>query len=365
MSASYRWLKNKKMKKLLLFLILLPLFSFGQENSHIQRVGVFLAPPFVIQNEDGTLSGVTIELWNEIAKRNNLFFDYKIYPNNINKLIEEIQADSLDFGMASITISSERERYVDFSQPYYSTYMTVASSMKQKSSVSVIIETFFSWEFAKSVLMFVFVLFVFGAASYFLERRHNEYFNDNIGKGLFDAFYFQVMQFSTVGFGDIYAKSTVGKLLTIFTILLYMLIGAALIGQMSTALTVNHFESGIESIYDLKKLKTGTIKSSTSQTFLDEHNIKYYQYNSVSNGLIAIESEELDALMYDRPVLKYYLNGMQNDEINLLDEDFGAQQHYGIMMKHRNPLKEKINIDLLHITETDSWKEVLNKYGIN
>lgn len=352
------------MKKLLLLsIMLLSLVSFANDKD-IYYVGVYPSPPFII--EEGTeLSGVSIEMWEHIAQELRIRFEYVIYPNDISAILNEVANDSLDFVISSVTINGEREKLVDFSHPFYSTFISIATSMQQKNSIQVIFATLISKEFLNSFILFIIILFILGIISFFLERKTNDFFDDHPAQGIFNAFYFQVMLYSTVGLGDIFNKTNVGKAVTIFAILLYMLFGAAIIGQMSSALTVNHFEGSINSLNDLKKVKTGTIRATTSQTFLDVHDIKYYQYKDIPNSLDALEGKELDAIVYDRPVLDYYITERGLEDIRLLEQNYGVQQNYGIVMTEGCSLKEAINIELLKLTVSDKWNDILKKYNLN
>lgn len=351
------------MKKFLIIIcVLIPILTFSNEKD-IYYVGVYPSPPFVIQ-EDDELSGVSIEMWEHLAHELRIRFEYVVYPNDISGILNEVANDSIDFVISSVTINAERERLVDFSHPFYSTFITIATNMKIKSSIQVIFETLVSKEFLDSFMLFILILFIFGIISFFLERKTNDFFDDHPAQGIFNGFYFQVMLYSTVGLGDIFNKSNPGKALTIVAILLYMIFGASIIGQMSSALTVNHFEGSINSVNDLKKVKTGTIRNTTSQIFLDGHDIKYYQYQDIPAGLDGLESKELDALVYDRPVLEYYITENDLDDVRVLEENYGDQQHYGIAMQEGNALKESINIELLKLVLSDDWIDILKKYNL-
>lgn len=351
------------MKKLLLLsMMLISLLSFANDKD-IYYVGVYPSPPFIIE-ENEELSGVSIEMWEHIASELRIHFEYVVYPNDIDGILNDVAKDSIDFVISSVTINSEREKIVDFSHPFYSTFISIATNMQQKNSLQVIFATLISKEFLNSFTAFILILFIFGIISFFIERKTNDFFDDHPAQGIFNGFYFQVMLYSTVGLGDIFNKSNAGKALTIFAILLYMIFGAAIIGQMSSALTVNHFEGSINSLNDLKKVTTGTISATTSQSFLDDHDIKYYQYKDIPTSLNALEGKELDAIVYDRPVLDYYIKANNLDDIRLLEQNYGVQQHYGIVMREGSFFKEEINVKLLELTLSDDWTDILKKYNL-
>ena len=79
------------------------------------RVVTRVLPPMVT-SEDGKLSGFSIELWNEIARRLNVRFNYQIAPD-VRAQLEQVKKGEADVGIAAISITAAREADFDFSQP--------------------------------------------------------------------------------------------------------------------------------------------------------------------------------------------------------------------------------------------------------
>jgi len=77
--------------------------------------------PFEFER-DGKYVGFDIDLWAEIAKE--LGRDFELRPMDFNGLIPALQAGTVDVAMAGMTIKAEREKVVDFSQPYYRAGLT-------------------------------------------------------------------------------------------------------------------------------------------------------------------------------------------------------------------------------------------------
>jgi polar amino acid transport system substrate-binding protein len=82
------------------------------------NVATRVIPPFVIQQ--GTeLSGFSIDLWRSLAAEMGVQSKFQIYPN-VSKLLDAVAVKKVDLGIAAISISAERERKFDFSQPIFS-----------------------------------------------------------------------------------------------------------------------------------------------------------------------------------------------------------------------------------------------------
>ena len=76
--------------------------------------------PFVIE-KNGRLTGYSVELWERVVREARLPFDpdkdYKVVEN-VAQMLDEIRAGRADAGVAAVSITSEREKTIDFSYPF-------------------------------------------------------------------------------------------------------------------------------------------------------------------------------------------------------------------------------------------------------
>src|SRR5208282_6799046 len=77
------------------------------------RVAAFVAPPSVME-QNGTLTGFSVDLWNAIAARLKLKTSYQVMPD-VSHLEEAMRSKSADLTL-SLFITSAREVF-DFSIP--------------------------------------------------------------------------------------------------------------------------------------------------------------------------------------------------------------------------------------------------------
>jgi glutamine transport system substrate-binding protein len=67
--------------------------------------------------EDGEWTGFEIELWRAIAEEND--WDYEFTTMNFSGILTALQTGRVDGAIAAITVTSKREKVMDFSHPYY------------------------------------------------------------------------------------------------------------------------------------------------------------------------------------------------------------------------------------------------------
>ncbi len=98
----------------LLRIVAAPVGVSGETASSV-RVATRIVPPMVVDDQ-GRLTGFSIELWNAIAEKLKLATEYKVAPD-VGVLLDEVRSGKADLGIAAISITAERDREFDFSQP--------------------------------------------------------------------------------------------------------------------------------------------------------------------------------------------------------------------------------------------------------
>ncbi|WP_145411015.1 transporter substrate-binding domain-containing protein [Paenibacillus xylanexedens] len=82
-------------------------YTFGTDATY---------PPFEFE-KDGKYVGIDIDLLNAIAEEEG--FEVEIKPMDFKGIIPSITSNQLDGAIAGISITDERKKVVDFSDPYY------------------------------------------------------------------------------------------------------------------------------------------------------------------------------------------------------------------------------------------------------
>lgn len=76
-------------------------------------------PPFEFVDEAGNTTGFDVELMNEIGKRMGVTVEWTDMP--FDSLIAAVQEGKIDMSIAAFNYDEERDKTVDFSDPYYTT----------------------------------------------------------------------------------------------------------------------------------------------------------------------------------------------------------------------------------------------------
>jgi polar amino acid transport system substrate-binding protein len=162
------------MKKLILvpLLLLFASIAFAQSKDGKLRVATRLIKPFVYEQQ-GQLTGFSVELWQEIAKQMNVQSEFIVMPT-IKELLDAVKSNNAALGIAAISITADREVELDFSQPMFNAGLQILIPVQggRGGPVGAIIANLFSTTVLLYVLAVAFILLVMAHLVWFFERRN-------------------------------------------------------------------------------------------------------------------------------------------------------------------------------------------------
>lgn len=323
-------------------------------------VGTKIAPPFAMKDKSGQWEGISIELWQQIAKELNLNYQWK--ELKLHSLLNEVESASLDAAIAAITITAERETKFDFSHTYYSTGLSIAIPNKADSPWITLLRGIFSKKMFFILLLLFSTLLTIGTITWLLEKKKNpKSFNPNPIKGISSGIWWAAVTMTTVGYGDMTPKTLGGRLLALFWMFSSLLIVSAIIAGVASTLTLAKMDPLVTGPKDLPKARIASIEKSSSDNYLKSRRLNPQYFESVQQGLVAIKTNKIDAMVYDAPLLKYTIKEEFNEQLKVIDNLF-EYQNYGIAFPEKSPLRETVNRVMLKIIHSDDWTKVLKKY---
>ena len=337
------------MKRALVLLVFVPVLMGA--TGDILRVGVKEAPPFSSQR-DGRWDGISVALARQVAAEQGKQVTFVEAPN-VSGLFQLLRSGSVDLVVGAITITSERERIADFSVPYYRSGLAVASRQEEGSIRSFLRQ---KKDVLKRVAIGVFLFpLVFGFIIFLLERKTNPQF-----KSCFDGYWWSVVTYATVGYGDKVPNRIISRMVAIIWLHWGIISFATISGLISSILTVSQLQSAIQSTEDLYRVRVGAISDTTGSEYLQARNIDFTPFDSADLALQALSKGEIGAVVYDEPVLAHYIR-LKNyplalAELHLTSEDYGFAFPLG------SSLRKPFNIALLHIMERPTWGAFLEQY---
>ena len=112
---------------------------------------------------------------------------------------------------------------------------------------------------------------------------------------------------------------------------------------------------------DLEGKRVGTIRGSTAATFLDNRDVSYVNIEGLEDMYLSFEEGELDAVIFDAPILAYYVATRGAKTAQLVDRIF-KPENYGIALPTGSALREPLNQSLLRMRENGNYDRLRMKW---
>ena len=323
-------------------------------------VGTKPSPPFAIKNADGSWTGIAIELWRMVAADLGMKFEIREY--DLKGLLSAVQNHEVDVAVGALTITGEREARFDFSHPIYSTGLSIAVLPKTKGGALATMRGLVSWELLKMLGILMALLLSIGTLVWILERRHNAaQFGGSALSGIGAGVWWSAVTMTTVGYGDKSPVTPGGRALGLVWMFVAVILTSSFTATITSSLTVERLESSINGPDDLKHVRVASVAGSTSAAYLDRRHIAYRAVPAPIDGMKAVAAGQVDAMVYDAPILKYLAKNEVSSNVMVLPITFDRQD-YGLALPDQSPLREPLNRALLSELGKDTWKELLDRY---
>lgn len=358
------------MKKLILLLSVLFLFCtisivYGssqtnetdKETEHL--VGIRIAPPFVMQEEDSSYSGLTIALWEHIAEQMQLSYQYR--EHDIQGMIEGVANDSLYASASALTITSEREEIVDFTHPFFVTGLGIAVSY-QPAGLWQSLTAMFSPDFLWVLFLLLLLLLFWGFLVWVFERKENEEeFGGTATEGVGSGFWWAAVTMTTVGYGDKSPRTVGGRIVGFIWMFTAIIVISFFTASIASSLTVTQLDSRVGGPEDLPFVRVGALEQSATMAYLESERISVETYATIQDGLQAVEDNEIDAFVHDAPILQYYSQLEFRNSVRILPNTFN-DQYYGIVIPLNSDYRNEMNRIILDYINSEEWIDLNNRY---
>lgn len=307
---------------------------------------------------DGSDTGFSIDLLSEISKDlgKQIGIDRK---DSFSAMLDSVQSAEVDGAIANISVTAAREATMDFTLPIFSSGVQVM--LLDGQNKNVLFSAIFARDIGYALLLAFGLIFGCGVLMWVFERGRQEYFNRPLRQALFPSFWWALNLVVNGGFEERIPRSVAGRIFGVAMVISSLFIVSIFVARITAALTVEAIQSNVQSINDLDGRTIGTIEGSTSAEFLETRNINYVVYTELEQLLLAFEADTLDAVVFDGPILAYYIQNRGLRNVRLLERVF-KQENYGIALPTGSPLREEINRSLLRLRENGVYDQLVAKW---
>lgn len=343
--------------------VLDPAALFGQSSGPGEvgdpvRLATVTRPPFSLV-EAGADTGFSIELWYALA--DDIGFETEIRRvDTFAEMLDLVRNGAIDAAAANISITAEREAAMDFSQPIFEAGLGIMIPRTEKHS-SGLLGAFFSRDLLLAVAAAFGLLFAAGMLMWLFERRRQPYFDHPAHAALFPSFWWALNLVVNGGFEERQPRSLAGRVLAVILVVSSLFLVSVFVARITATMTVEAIQNSVTSINDLYGRQVGTTGGSTAAAFLDRRDMRYRAFDGLAPLLAAFEDGELDAVVFDAPILAYYVNTDGAAFGELVDSVF-LRENYGIALPTGSTFAEPINQSLLRLRENGTYETIYRRW---
>jgi len=323
-------------------------------------VGTKEAPPFAIKDEQGNWSGISIDLWRQVADRLKLRYRF-VDVVSVTSLLENLESGNVDIAVAAITVTPARQQRVDFSVPYFHTGIGVAVQANRITSWGPVIRSIASFSFLQAASGLLGLAFLAGALIWLFERRSNDGFSGGMVRGISSGVWWSTNTMTQRASGGAAPATLPGRIVAIVWMVVSVIAIAVFIAGLTSALTTKRLHGAVNNFADLSAVRLGVVRGTSTEDALSRMRIKYSTVVSPKDGFEALQEGTIDALAYDRPILAWMIHQDASSSIELADVTFEPQS-YAIALPSDSALRKPINVALLEAEASDGWKDILFRY---
>jgi polar amino acid transport system substrate-binding protein len=360
----------QKSKSISLFFIVF-IFSFSLNQAFSQteiiptkkefiQVGVVGSEPFVFE-EGSNKEGISVEIWKEIAAKNNWRSSYKNF-DNVESALNAVKNNEVDIAIGPISITSSRLENMKFSQPFYNSSLSIVSRSDQLSFWQKI-QPLFSFKLIIAIFIFLFILAIVGTLLWLAERKHSpEQFPNEPLNGIGTGMWLAIVTMTTVGYGDKAPVTLSGRIIAGSWMIISIIFATSMVAGIASTLTLTSLgTSSISKIEEVNNKKIATISGSPAESFIQTYKAKINPVAHLSEAFEKLKNKEIDAVVYDRPQLLYYIKTHDEEELSISKAEY-FKQGYGFAFPLNSTMVYDVNKSLLKLAEMQKTTDIIDEY---
>lgn len=321
-------------------------------------VGLAGSEPFVFEDEN---RGIASEIWDEIADTKDWNYKYVSF-DNVEDALHSLKRGDLDLVVGPISITSNRLENMRFSQPFYNSSISILSRVESRNLWQRI-KPLLSLKLLIAIGAFLVILAIVGSLLWLAERKDSpEQFPNGVIKGIGTGMWLAIVTMTTTGYGDKAPVTLLGRVITGAWMVISIIFATSMVAGIASILTLSTLDTTtIANIEQLSGRKAATISDSPSEHFLKTSDVQVTGVSDLEEAFEKLMQKSVDAVVYDRPQLLYYLKNHNKEELYISKAEY-YKQGYGFAFPEESELIFSINRTLLELAENQEKDRIIDYY---
>jgi polar amino acid transport system substrate-binding protein len=337
--------------------------AIAQQTNEPIKVSTRQVAPFVMK-QDGKFQGFSVDLWQALSNVLGKGFTMKEH-DTLQGLLDSVERQEADVAIAAISITSAREEKFDFSQPMFDSGLQImvrTDGNDSGFSLSAVKNLLTSGPMPGLLTLLALLIIIPANIVWLAERNHpHSIVSKNYFPGIFHAIWWATG--AAHGQQLDYPRSAVGRAVAALSIFVSVIFIAYFTANVTTALTVQQLKGDINSPEDLPGKRVATVTGSTAAIYLRSNSIATAESATVTEAIKALLDKQVDAVVFDAPVLLYFATQEGKGKVNVVGGMF-KREAYGILFPQNSALRKPVNEALLKLRENGTYDTLYRKWFV-
>ncbi|MBT9587462.1 transporter substrate-binding domain-containing protein [bacterium] len=322
------------------------------------RVAVTGGPPFFVKLEGNEARGICPAFWEACADLLKTDSEYTVCAT-AEEALEQVRSGKADLAIGTIPLTSADILQNDFTLPYQVVNIAALSRVRDATLYDRLRPFLSSAVLIGSATLTV-VLLLVGLAMWLLERTNNPtHFPRGASQGLEEGVWFAITTATSVGYGDRFPITRLGRLVAAIWMLVAGIAFSAATALFSTALTLSHIPAApAHSISDLMGKRLAVIKGSVTEQNMRYLEASLYPADDLNEAIGWVRDKRVQMVLSTTLALNYYLRTTNLESEFKVQELAGRAQLLCFALPKNSPLTEKLNQTLLILHENGKLQHI-------
>ncbi len=350
----YRWM-------FLLVALASPAMAEG-DRAEIRAVTAVIPP--LVMDDQGHLTGFSVELWNAVATKLGARTSYRVVPNTV-LLLDALRAGESDIAIMGMYYTTERDREFDFTYSTLNTGLQVMVPSKGQGAQATPLVAFLKLLFSRLMLYWliaaVVLLLLPANIIWLLDRRSTTGVSPNQRylPGIFNTMTWAAE--AMLGQAQGMPRERLAHLVGNFWLFTGVVFVAFFTAQMTATLTVEQIRGAINGPDDLPGKSVATAVGSPSATYLRGLGARVQEYSRADEMFSALLSGKVEAVVAAAPPLQYFAAHSGAGAVKMVGPEF-RKEDLMFVVSLNSPLRRRVNAALVALHEDGTYQRLYEKW---
>ncbi len=356
------------MKKLhFIIIIFLCLFTqqiFAADESTPLRVGVmFDEDPVSYVTPSGEYRGIGVDIWKEIAIRNNLNYKFIKIKGSILDVVEDAKISKYDVIIGPIAVTNQRLQQVDFSRPFFLSRIGIAVP-NEKESFWNILGNFFTKPVLALVVIFFILFVIFTHLFWYYERGKSEQVAKEYNPGIWQSMWYTGIFFLRDVIHD--PPSLGGRIVSALWVICALVFITAFTAIVTSTLTLTLFthQSSLHNPRDLYGKTVAVEAGSEEEVLVKKYGAKVISVKSPVDAVHDLAAGEYDAVVGPYEVLSNVIQHTPSANVHMTSLIL-SHESFAYVIPTLSKLRQKVDFALTKLQDERWTHDVCSRYAVH